>query len=334
MGLRQARYRVAAAIDNSPLATETYAMNFPRVPVVQQDIRLVTGADLLDRAGLARGELDLLAGCPPCQGFSALRTKRRQSAVEDHRNDLVLQFLRLIDECKPKLVLMENVPGLAKDRLFREFTEGLRGLEYHWDYDVLDSADFGTPQRRRRLVLAAARIKSPQLVKGSQQRRTVRDAIGGIVKIAGISGDPLHDHGEQRSQQVQDIIALIPKDGGSRADLGPEAQLQCHRLASARGDGWGRDQYARMDWDRPSPTITGGCVNPTKGRFLHPTENRAITLREALMLQGFPADYRLSLSRGKHAAADLAGNAIPPPFVKAQANALRYIIALDGEATT
>ena len=300
-------------------------MNFPRVPIIPGDIRQVTGADLLQLSGLAVGELDLLAGCPPCQGFSALRTKQRQSAVEDHRNDLVLQFLRLVNECRPRLVLMENVPGLAKDHLFRQFVNGLKGLEYGVDSGVLDCADFGTPQRRRRLVLVAARDDDPQLVEGGQDHRTVRDAIGNLAKTAGRSGDPLHDHGEQRAERIRTVIASIPKNGGSRADLGPEAQLQCHRLAAARGDGWGRDQYARMAWDRPSPTITGGCVNPTKGRFLHPEEDRAITLREALVLQGFPSGYRLSLARGKHAAAELAGNAIPPGFVKAQALELRRL---------
>jgi DNA (cytosine-5)-methyltransferase 1 len=218
---------------------------------------------------------------------------------------------------------MENVPGLANDGLFRELVKGLRALEYEVDSDVFDSADFGTPQHRRRLVLVAARGVRPRLMSGEAEERSVRDAIGWLADIAGRSGDPLHDHGERRANHVRHIIECIPKDGGSRADLGTHAQLKCHRRAAARGDGWGRDQYARMAWDRPAPTITGGCVNPTKGRFLHPEKNRAITLREALLLQGFPPDYRLSLKRGKYAAAELAGNAIPPAFVRAQALALR-----------
>ena len=298
-------------------------MNFPNVPLLREDIRETRGFDLLRLAGLEEGELDLLAGCPPCQGFSALRTKRRQSAVSDHRNDLVLEFLRLTSECLPRLVLMENVPGLANDGLFHEFVSGLVALKYEVASGVLNAADFGTPQRRRRLVLVAARGTRPPLVRRAGDQRTVRDAIGSLAESAGRSGDPLHDHGEARTERVRSVIESIPKDGGSRADLGEEAQLECHRKAAARGDGWGRDQYARMAWERPSPTITGGCVNPTKGRFLHPEKNRAITLREALLLQGFPSDYRLSLRRGKYNAAELAGNAIPPAFVKAQALALR-----------
>ena len=341
LGLRQARFRVAAALDVSPLAVESYRMNFPRVPIgggagggraEPCDVRGATGARLLRLAGLRKGELDLLAGCPPCQGFSTLRTKWRQPAVDDGRNGLVLEFLRLAGETRPRFVLMENVPGLAGDGLFEKFTGGLKNLGYGVASDVLDSADFGVPQRRRRLVLVAARGMQPRLARSAAAAGTVREAIGGIAGAAGRSGDPLHDHGESRAPHVRSVIKAIPPDGGSRADLGPDAQLACHRRAMARGDGWGRDSYARMAWDRPAPTITGGCVNPGKGRFLHPGEHRAITVREAMLLQGFPPGYRLSLRRGKYAAADLAGNAIPPAFVKAQAQEIRRMRATLGEA--
>ena len=332
LGLRQARFRVAAALDVSSLATESYRMNFPRVPLIRRDIRAVTGSELLRRARLEEGELDLLAGCPPCQGFSALRTKGQQSAVDDHRNDLLLEFLRLAGEILPRFVLLENVPGLVRDDLFRQFTGGLGELGYGVADSVLDSADFGTPQRRRRLVLVAGFESQPRLMQGEAERRTVRDAIGGFAGTAGRSGDPLHDHGEQRAEHVRSVIESIPKDGGSRADLGPDEQLECHKQAEAHGAGWGREPYGRIAWDGIASTITGGCVNPSKGRFLHPDEDRAITLREALLLQGFPPDHRLSLKRGKYAAAELVGNAIPPPFVRAQALALRDATGLLREA--
>ena len=328
LGLRQARFRVAAALDVSRLATESYRMNFRRVPLIRRDIRAVTGSDLLRRARLDAGELDLLAGCPPCQGFSALRTKGRQSAVDDDRNDLLLEFLRLAKEILPRFVLLENVPGLARDDLFRQFTDGLEALGYGVANDVLDTADFGTPQRRRRLVLVAGFESQPRLTHGEAARRTVRDAIGGFAGTAGRSGDPLHDHGEQRAEHVRSVIESIPKDGGRRADLGPDEQLECHRQAEETGAGWGREPYGRMAWDGVASTITGGCVNPSKGRFLHPDEDRAITLREALLLQGFPPDHRLSLRRGKYAAAELVGNAIPPLFVRAQASPLREATGL------
>ena len=163
LGLRQARFRVAAAVDIMPLAVESYRVNFPRVPVILGDVREPgTASRLLRAAGLREGELDLLAGCPPCQGFSAIRTRRRGD-VHDDRNGLVLDFLRLVREVRPRLVLMENVPGLRGDDLFREFTDGIAACGMLYDCGVLDAADFGTPQHRRRLVLAAARGARPRL---------------------------------------------------------------------------------------------------------------------------------------------------------------------------
>ena len=331
LGLRQARFRVAAAVDILPLAVESYRMNFPRVPILLGDVREPgTASRLLRAAGLREGELDLLAGCPPCQGFSAIRTRRRD-AVQDDRNGLVLDFLRLVRRIRPRLVLMENVPGLRGDDLFREFTEGIAACGMIFDCGVLDAADFGTPQHRRRLVLAAARGARPRLTRGGAEQRTVRDAIGRLARSAGRSGDPLHDHGEQRAKCVRAVIAAIPRDGGGRADLPDGEQLECHRRAAPHGYGWGRHIYARMAWDRPAPTITGGCINPSKGRFLHPEQHRAITVREALLLQGFPGSHRISLRRGKYAAAEMVGNAIPPGFVAAQAHMLRRLRAVSAE---
>jgi DNA (cytosine-5)-methyltransferase 1 len=120
-----------------------------------------------------------------------------------------------------------------------------------------------------------------------------------------------------RAPHIEKLIKAIPKDGGSRTDLGEEWQLECHK----KSDGF-KDVYGRMAWDSLSPTITGGCVNPSKGRFLHPTENRAITLREAALLQTFPKNYRFPLSRGKFPAALLIGNALPPEFIRRHAEAL------------
>jgi DNA (cytosine-5)-methyltransferase 1 len=115
------------------------------------------------------------------------------------------------------------------------------------------------------------------------------------------------------------MIARIPKDGGSRSALADTEQLACHQ----RLNGF-KDIYGRMKWDAVAPTITGGCINPSKGRFLHPEEDRAITLREALLLQGFPRDFQLSLLRGKLRAAELVGNALPPPLVARHAAMLRF----------
>ena len=134
------------------------------------------------------------------------------------------------------------------------------------------------------------------------------------------SRDELHNYRTRPSKKVRDLIKKIPRDGGSRIALGKEHQLQCHR----RLDGFW-DVYGRMAWDQPAPTITGGCINPSKGRFLHPSANRAITLREAALLQTFPKSYRFSLERGRYPAALLIGNALPPEFIRRHAKALLEI---------
>jgi DNA (cytosine-5)-methyltransferase 1 len=319
-GLRRARFRVAGAVEIDELAVETYRLNHASVPHVwQRDIRDLPGSEILGELEIDRGELDLLAGCPPCQGFSTMTTLNGNRQVDDPRNDLVDEYVRLVDELWPRALLMENVPGLAKDIRMERLFESIEELGYETDgvVRVLDTAAFGIPQRRKRLVLLTSREGSVTFAEPSSRRRSVRDAISDLPR-AGTSGDPLHDVAENRSPSVRELIGKIPVDGGSRLDLGESKQLKCHK----KTDGF-KDVYGRMAWDKPSPTITGGCQNPSKGRFLHPEENRTVTLREAAILQGFPRDFQFSLRRGKFAAAEMVGNAVPPGFVEAQARQLR-----------
>ncbi|MCY4354789.1 MAG: DNA cytosine methyltransferase [Truepera sp.] len=171
---------------------------------------------------------------------------------------------------------------------------------------------FSVPQRRRRLILMAGRGFRIHLPQATGESLSVRMAIGDLP-VAGQSGDPAHDHGESRSPKVRKLIRCIPRDGGSRMALGEANQLECHR----RVDGF-KDVFGRMAWDDPAPTITSGSVNPSKGRFLHPTEDRSITLREAALLQTFPATYKLAMNRGKHPNARFVGEAIPPALARIQ----------------
>ncbi|HUF08388.1 MAG TPA: DNA cytosine methyltransferase [Rhodothermales bacterium] len=151
--------------------------------------------------GFRRGEIDLIAGCPPCQGFSALRTMNGRKRVHDPRNSLIREFFRFVDALRPRTVMLENVPGLAKEKLFREFCTKLSRIGYQIDWAVVDVAAFGVPQRRKRLILIAARNRKITLLQGNATRRTVREAIGGLT-VAGDSGDPAHDLKEKRNPKV------------------------------------------------------------------------------------------------------------------------------------
>lgn len=316
-GLKKAGFHVMGAIEIDTLAKETYEANHPDVKFISKDIREVAAASLMRKVGIRKGELDLLAGCPPCQGFSTLRTNNSGKAVRDPRNDLIMEFLRLVERMRPKAVMLENVPGLAKDRRFNRFAKRLGELGYKGNYDVLDTADYGVPQRRRRLIFLASLVGAPPLATPSiHGSRTVRDAIGHLP-IPGTGSDKLHNLPERRSEKVKKLIKMIPLDGGSRSDLPEEVRLDCH----SRCDGF-YDVYGRMCWDDVSPTITSGCFNPSKGRFLHPEQHRAITMREAALLQGFPRGYRFPTLDNKSAIALMIGNALPPPFVAAHAKSV------------
>lgn len=317
LGLKEAGFTVAAAVEIDRKAQETYRLNHRDVRLYAEDIRKLDPVQILQEAGLKVGELDLLAGCPPCQGFSRLRTKNKVTSVGDDRNDLVEDFLRFIEIMQPKTVMLENVPALAKDPRFVGMQNQLHSLGYQTVVNVLDAADYAVPQRRKRLIMLASRVHSPIVADKARKRLTVRQALKGMAE-PGQGKDKLHGLGENRSQKVRDLIALIPKDGGSRSDLPPKFQLDCHK----RSDGF-RDVYGRLAWDDVAPTITSGCHNPSKGRFLHPGQNRTISLREAAVLQGFPRSYKFDVTHGKESIALMIGNALPPPFITAHANALR-----------
>lgn len=320
LGLRRAGFHVVAAIESHQLAAESYRLNMDDVYVWERDIRKVPARDVMKRAGLVPGELALLAACPPCQGFSSIRTLNGNRRIDDHRNGLLRDVTRFARVLKPMTVLAENVPGLARDAVFDQFIDDLGALGYQLRYEVVDVSAYGVPQRRRRLLVVASKLGYPPVGERAPQTMTVREALADMPP-AGTTDDVLHEAPERRTPRIAAMIRLVPQDGGSRKDLGKEYQLACH----AHTDGF-KDIYGRMAWDSVSPTITGGCINPSKGRFLHPQEHRAITLREAAMLQSFPANYQMSLRKGRYAAAEMIGNALPPEFVRRHALALRHHI--------
>jgi DNA (cytosine-5)-methyltransferase 1 len=227
-GLKNAGFSVKAAVEIEPKAQRTYRLNHPKVRLFEQDIRKLSASHLLRETGLKSGELDLLAGCPPCQGFSRLRTRNQQTSVKDPRNDLIHEFLRFIRVLRPKTIMLENVPALTDDRRFKDLCKKLSALGYDFVVHVLNAADYGVPQRRKRLILLGSRVHEPAVAEKVQLKVTVRDALASVERPSKTK-DKLHAMPENRTAAVREIIKLIPRNGGSRSDLPVELQLECHK---------------------------------------------------------------------------------------------------------
>lgn len=321
LGLKQAGFEMVAAVEMDALAASTYKMNFPECQIWEQDIKTVSPDAMKKALGLKKGQLDLLAGCPPCQGFSSLRTHHKYSSVKkEPMNELIFEVLKFVEVFSPKAIMIENVPGLAKDSRIGRFGKKLSEMGYCYDFEVHNAKDFGVPQNRRRMIFIALKGKEPKFAPKSKKMKSVKDVIGGLAR-PGKGNDPLHDYQINRAERVKKLISLIPPNGGSRSALPAEYHLECHK----KNVGFG-DVYGRMSWDKPSPTITCGCIEPSKGRFLHPTQNRAITVREAALLQGFPKGFKFDKSKGFHEAAKMIGNAFPPAFAKKHAKEIAKMI--------
>jgi DNA (cytosine-5)-methyltransferase 1 len=229
-------------------------------------------------------------------------------------------MLRFARTFQPKAIMMENVPTLLGQKSFGRLCRGLERLGYRLTFGVKNAANYGVPQRRRRLILLAGKGVEIPFAPESRRLRTVSGAIRRLTG-AGKSRDPLHSMPEKRAPKIAKLIRDIPYDGGSRTDLPKGRQLACHQ----KSDGF-HDVYGRMAWKEVAPTITNGCFNPSKGRFLHPELDRNITMREAAILQSFPRDYFFDVSLGKEAVALLIGNALPPEFIRRNALSIRRVI--------
>ncbi len=307
-GMHQAKFKTKIAFEIDEVASRAYRLNHPTTDVITNDIRKISIAEI--KRKLNGSKVHLLAGCPPCQGFSTMRTLNRQQPVEDERNSLIMEYIRLVKALMPYTIMMENVPGLVNYDLFKKAISILENeLGYKVDYEVVNVKDYGVPQSRKRLVLVGSRLGEIKVAKALNKKKTVRDTIGHLT-VPDKSRDPLHKIFPTHTPEVQNRIEMTPKNGGGRKDLPIEYRLKCHE-----GENVGfNDVYGRLRWDDYSTTITGGCLNPSKGRFLHPEQNRCISAREASLLQSFPAKYKFptDISRGRLAL--LIGNALPPKF--------------------
>lgn len=319
-GLKQAGINVITAVEINKNAAKAYAMNHPEIELIQEDIRNITAEYIIKSA---KGKkINLVAGCPPCQGFSNIRTLNRRNIIEDDRNELIIDFLRIIEGIMPTFIIMENVPGIVRYNNFNDTIKKLTSLGYNLDYKIVNVEKYGVPQRRKRLVLLGSldhEVEIPQFIENS--KTTVRDYIYNLPSV-NESNDPIHKIHSNHTEKIKKIISLIPKNGGSRKQLPLEYWLDCHKKENVGFN----DIYGRLNWDKVSSTITGGCLNPSKGRFLHPIEDRSITAREAALLQTFPIDYKFPTDISKTELAQMIGNSFPPRFSEIQASYLKSLI--------
>jgi DNA (cytosine-5)-methyltransferase 1 len=319
--LKSTGFKVVAAVDNDPIACQTYGLNHPTVKLFEQDITKLDPKALLGPEKSWR-RVDLMVVCAPCQPFSSQNRKRGV----DPRSLLILQCVRYAKVLQPKCIAIENVPGIASP----SHTEILRTLELSLA-DIgyilgrprqVDAADLAVPQRRIRCVIVASRdaaaIKLFDSTILTRPSVTVRTAIGHLspLKSGQMSEtDVLHAARSHRPIALR-RLAAIPKDGGSRSSLPGDLVLACHHEANSFPD-----VYGRMWWDRVAPTLTTGCDDVTRGRFAHPEQDRAISLREAALLQTFPQSYRFAGSRKQ--IAKQIGNAVPVRMFESLAPVLK-----------
>ena len=325
LGLKSAGHRIIAAVDLDPIACKTYKENVGFDPI-QADLRTLSGTEILAYYGINKDEVDLLVGCPPCQGFSSLR-RTSDPTGHDPRKSLVSVFLQRIKELQPRAVIFENVSGIRGKIGIEYYTKFICRME-KWGYKtndgLINTADYGIPQFRKRAIVLCTKgnkvpiiphktHNNPQKLKGNELPwKTVKDAIGDLPPLKpGESCSFIPNHyARNHLQKTLELIDNIPKDGGSRKDLPKEMWLPCHLKLTEGAE----SVYGRMSWSKPSPTITCRCTTPSSGRFLHPEQNRVITIREAARLQTFPDTVIFPNNLGW--AERLIGNAVPPALIK------------------
>jgi DNA (cytosine-5)-methyltransferase 1 len=319
-GLIQGGIVVAAGIDADPACKYPFESNNPGSRFVHSAVEEITRADV--SKWWPAGAVRLLAGCAPCAPFS--NYSQGKNIETDNRWKLLEHFGRLAQETLPELVTMENVPQLTKNSVFDNFVDVLHKSGYALWYDTVNCARFGVPQERFRLVLLASRLSIvPPRIVGRSSKRTVRATIGRLERLsagARSPADPLHRTAKLTTRNLERIAASKP--GGTWHDWPNRLRVACHTKQA--GDGY-TAVYGRMRWNRTAPTITTQCYNYGSGRFGHPSQKRAISLREAALLQSFPTVYEFEQEHttlGLSGVAKMIGNAVPPRLGRAIARSL------------
>ncbi|UED69445.1 DNA cytosine methyltransferase [Brevibacillus sp. HD3.3A] len=329
LGLKQSGFKILWAFDNDSMAIETFKHNISSNASVE-DVNKISAKEILDRVGIKKGELTLLSGGPPCQGFSR---QKKNGENGDKRNRLVVKYIRLVQGIEPMFFLMENVDTFKKKR-GRTYLELLqKGLQDTYEINVfeINCANYGVPQTRKRTIIVGVRRDlNCNYVFPKETHSSSWVTVGEVLK--GIE-EPLGDGAEHPNYpnhtlpKVTDInierISYVPQ-GSGRKCIPRRLQLSCHKKKT----GW-PDVYGRMSVNKPAPTITGGFDNFTRGRFAHPFKNRPITAREAALLQTFNNEFKFIGNKG-----DIRrqiGNAVPPLVGKLLGKSIISALKLERE---
>jgi DNA (cytosine-5)-methyltransferase 1 len=364
-GLRSAGFRVVAGADIQPNYICTFKHNFPEAQAITDDLSVISPEEIMKRVGLSAGELTLLAGGPPCQGFSK-NVPRKSRYLDLPNNQLVKTFLYYVEVLKPKLVLMENVAEMKNgfDSFYtQELLDRLHEEGYQVTHQVLNAADYGVPQRRRRAFFLASRLGQPlrfpapthfpaektgheaqqmsMLGRTESSYVTVWDAI---CDLPSVEHDDRRTQFEYRMEPCNDFLLQIRGDCSTVANHKPRmlAPVQYERLASLEPGQGLKDlpshirpksgysgAYGRLTKDMTAPTITRWVFHPGSGRFGHPVDKRVITIREAARLQGFPDSFVFQGTYTQQAGQ--VGNAVPPLLVQRIGEAVLRQMALRPE---
>ncbi len=310
-GLQKAGIKVIAGVDNDESCRYAYEEN-NHSKFISKSIMDFTGKEL--KKLYPKNSIKILVGCAPCQTFSQ-HTLKNKDRDKDEKWRLLYEFLRLIKESKPDFISMENVPQLRKYKVFQDFVNGLENEGYFVNYKIVNTPKYGIPQRRTRLILLASKNKEINLIpetNNSENYPTIKEVLKKFPRI--IDGeaskeDPLHR--SWRLSPINKKRIKQSKQGGSWLDWDKDLVLKCHK--KKRGATY-KAVYGRMKWNQPSPTITTQFYSYGTGRFGHPTQNRAISLREGAMLQTFPEDYKFFENEEKISFSEIGrhiGNAVP-----------------------
>jgi len=313
-GLKKAGIPVLAGVDQDTTCEYAYEEN-NKAKFIGEDITNILGSSLLNDFWKDT-DIKVLVGCAPCQPFSSHSNKiKEQDKVQDKKWNLLLEFLRIAEETKPQIISMENVPNLSNKKVFQEFVDRLKENGYFVKYQNVYCPDYGIPQKRRRLVLLASKYGEIDLIQKTfkpENYKTTKDAIGRLPKLKNgekSKSDSLHYTSELTDINLQRIKASKPK--GTWLDWDEKLRLPCHKKESGKTYS---SVYGRMSWDEPSPTITTQFYNFGTGRFGHPEQDRALTIREAALLQTFPKNYKFHKSKNDISLKRIAvhiGNAVP-----------------------